>query len=240
MKETKKKLCIMGTYEPTLNETPAGDDSYEMWGISALIQKIDLIKRLDRAFEFHPERYWGAYGVQKMLRDYGGPVYMQDHYDVIPNSIKYPYDEVREMFYTEAMQGKLYVTNTITWMILLGLYEGYKDFTILGVRMNSESEYGYQLPSCSWALGIIQGLSLKDKEYTISLPKETTLLRARYEYGFQEPSEWMLELKERKVRLQLGVEQTERGLLKMRDDKVRTEGALEEAKFWHDRVMGYK
>ena len=230
----------MGTYEPTLVQAPGDDESYEMWGISALIQKLPIIKRLDRAFEFHPERYWGAYGVKKMLNDYGGPVYMQDHYDAIPSSVKYPYDEVREMFYMDAMQGNLYVTNTVTWMILLGLYEGYKDFTLLGINMSSDTEYNYQLPSCSWALGIIKGLALSDKEYTITLPKDTSLLRARYEYGYQEPSEWMLELKERKVRLQLGVEKTEKQITKLVKDKTRTEGALEEAKFWHDRVMGYK
>jgi len=236
----QKKLCIVGTYEPTLKDVPFDDDSYEIWGMSSLVKRPNFAKRLDRAFEFHPERYWGQLNVKLMLREFDGPVYMQEHNEEIPNSVRYPYEEVREKFYIPAMGGNLYVTNSITWIILLGLHEGFKDFTILGVKMGSEIEYSSQKPSCSWALGILQGLSIAGGGHKLTLPNDTELLRCQYEYGYQEPSRLLLELKERKAGLENGFKQMERKAQEVRDQRLRNEGALAEAQYWHNKVAGWR
>lgn len=234
----KKKLCILGTAE-TMKQAPFEDDSFEIWGMSSLTNNPEC-KRIDRAFEFHPRRYWGQLPVLMRFEKVQCPIYMQDHYDEVPTSVRYPYEEVREMFHLPVMGDHLYVTNSITWIILLGLYEGYKDFALFGVHMSNDIEYGYQQPSCSWALGIIHGKMLAGEPYTLDLPKESSLLKARYEYGYEEPSELMILIEARRDGLKAGVEKTSKEMASLQQSKLHTEGALQEAEYWRKRVMGYR
>ena len=244
MKEHKKKLCILGT-APSWQQAPFGDDSFEMWAPTGLIalatDTVEKPQKIDRLFELHP---W--YEVRSMLPLLGlletieTPVYMQDVIPEVPASVKFPRDEVKQMFHLETMGPNVYVTNTITWMILLGIYEGYTDFAIFGVHMEHESEYAYQRSSCSWALGIIHGKMLAGLPYRLHIPEESALLKAEYEYGFGQPTKLMMELDLRKRRLQAGVESVDNQMMSLQQSRWRTEGAVEECLYWHDKIMGYK
>ena len=168
------------------------------------------------------------------------PVYMQDAYPDIPASVAYPHDEIRKAFYLNTMGDHLYVTNTITWMILLGIYEGYKDFAIFGVHMEHEMEYAYQRSSCSWALGIIHGKMLSGEPYSIHLPEESSLLKAEYEYGFGQPTKLMMAIDDRRKRLELGTQEVDNQMMALQQSKWRTQGAREECGYWYNKIMGYK
>ena len=121
--EPKKKLCILGTAS-TMPKAPYDDDEYEIWGVSGLID-TDGCKRLDRVFEIHP---W--YELRSMmmlverLKGFKGTLYLQEENEEIPNAIAFPHKAIRDKFYLDVMGDHLYVTNTVTWMILLGLLEG--------------------------------------------------------------------------------------------------------------------
>jgi hypothetical protein len=236
--EKRKSVCILGTAS-TMKQAPFEDETFDMWGVSSLTENPEC-KRLDRTFELHPRRYFGQLPVMVRLSKYKGPIYMQEHFEDIPNSVAYPREEVKAMFYLDAMGENLFVTNTITWMILLALYEGYQDIALFGVHMAHDTEYRYQAPSCSWALGIIQGYILSGKPYTLHIPDESELLKARYEYGFDEPSELMLEMDTRRKRLLAGVEEADKKLKALELSKARTEGAAQEAGWWHTYVSGYR
>jgi hypothetical protein len=236
--EKRKSVCILGTAS-TMKEAPFEDEDCEMWGVSSLTENPEC-KRLDRTFELHPRRYFGQLPVMVRLSKHKGPIYMQDHYDDIPNSVAYPRDEVKTKFHIDAMGDNLFVTNTITWMILLALHEGFQDISLFGVHMAHDTEYRYQAPSCSWALGIIQGLIIAGEPYTLHIAEESELLKARYEYGFDEPSELMLETDTRRKRLLAGVEDADKRLKALELSKARTEGAAQEATYWHNYISGYR
>lgn len=234
----KPPLVIVGT-APSAEEAPYGDETVEIWAINTALVKPE-VERVDRVFEMHPKRYWGQPAVLERLNGFDGPVYMQDHYEEIPNSVPYPYDEVREMFYLETMGDNLYVTNTITWMILCALYEGYTDISLYGVHMAHETEYAYQRASCSWAIGIIHGWIMEGKPYKIYIHEDSSLLKAEYEYGYKEPTKAMQYLQGRIDGMKKGVSEAQREIDNLERRKLRTEGAMGEARHIYEKLAGWK
>lgn len=239
MAKGKKKLCILGTAS-SMKEAPYEDDSFEMWGVSGLLGSADC-KRLDRVYELHP--WWELRSMLPLLMQLEEseiPVYMQDTFDEVPKSEKFPHDEIKGTFHLDVMGTPLYVTNSITWMILHGLYEGYKDFALFGVHMAHDMEYAYQRASCSWALGIIHGYMLQGLPYSLHIAPGSELLRAEYEYAFDQPTRLMMQIEQRRKRLAMGIAQTEDQMKKLQQQKWKTEGAHEEASYWHNFINGYK
>lgn len=234
----KPPLCILGTAE-SLKEAPFGDETVEIWATGTAIA-FPACERADVAFEMHPRRYWGAPNVADRYSSFDGPVYMQDHYDEIPNSVAYPYDEVRDKFYLDAMGDNLYVTNTITWMILLALHQGYKDISLYGVHMSHDTEYAYQRSSCSWALGIAHGMMLSGEKIHIRIAEQSSLLKAEYEYGYGEPTKQMQYINGRLDGLKLGVKEAENQIKNLTERKLRTEGAISEARHIYEKLAGFK
>ena len=244
MKNTEKRggvkppLCIVGTAE-SLKEAPFGDESVEIWAAGTAIARPEC-ERADKVFELHPRRYWGNPAPLERYSEFDGPVYMQDHYEEIPNSVKYPHDEIKERFHLDAMGNNLYVTNTITWMLLLAIYEGYTDISLYGVHMSHETEYAYQRSSCSWALGIIHGLMLAGEKYTIRIAEQSSLLKAEYEYGYDEPTKTMQYLQGRLDGLKAGVKEATTQITNLEARKLRTEGAISECRHIYDKIAGFK
>lgn len=233
----KPPLCIMGT-APSLVETPFGDETVEIWGVSTLLNNPQ-VERIDVLFEMHPERWWRQPAVLDYLSEAKQKIYMQDHYDEIPNSVKFPYDEVRKKFYLDVMGDNLYVTTTITWMILLAIEQGYTDISLYGIHMAHETEYAYQRSSCSWALGIIHGYMLQGLPYKLFIAGGE-LMKAQYEYGYDEPTKLMEYLNGRVAGLREGIKGAETEITRLRERQLRTEGAISESRAILEKVAGYK
>ena len=229
----KKKLALLGS-APTLAMAPYEDPEFEIWAHSTSIP-ADECKRADRVFEFHPYRYYGQPNVIERLTGFDGPVYMQKQVKFIPNSVEFPLKEIEKEFKLPCMGGNLYVTNSITYMILLAIYEGYTDLHIFGVHMAHDTEYVYQQPSCSWALGIAQG-----RGCSIWLPKESSLLKATYLYGYDEPTKYMDHAEMRLAGIKKGIGNLSNQLNGIAVQKAKTEGAMMEALHWKDFLHGYR
>ena len=235
----RKKVCILGT-APTCTQAPFEDESWDMWAISSLPGRPD-IKRVDRVFEMHP--WWeirSMLGLLMKLEELKVPIYLQEVSEEIPHSVKYPYDEIKKKFHLDVMGDNLYVTNTITWMILLAIHEGYQDIGLFGVHMAHESEYAYQRSSCSWALGIIHGMILSGAPLTLHIPEESELLKANYEYGYGQPTKLMIQIDARRKGLESGVADVDSQMERLMQSRWRTEGAMQECSHWYNMIMGYK
>ena len=234
----KPPLVILGTAD-SMSAAPFEDESMEIWGVQTVSAK-EACKRIDRVFEMHPRRYWGDPAVQERINSIDAPVYMQYHTDEIPRSVAYPYDEIRERFYLPVMKENLFVTNTITWMLLLAIYEGYKDISLFGIHMAHDTEYGYQQASCSWALGIIHGMMLKGEKINLYIAPSSELLTARYEYGYGEPTQAMQWVGKRITQMTGGVEQADSKINELKERKLRTEGAISEARNIYKHLAGFR
>lgn len=176
------KLLILGTAS-TKDQAPIGDPSFTTWAVSPYASYPGVVTdKVDVMFEMHPQRYWGNDDITQRLMGFRGPVVMQEAFPEIPNAVRYPFEDVYSQFMIPAMGSDLYVTNTVSYMVMLGYLMGYEEFHLYGVHMSHNTEYGYQKPNCEYYLGYIAG-----QGKVVVIPKGGELLKAPYLYGYNEP-----------------------------------------------------
>jgi hypothetical protein len=175
-----KKVAIIG-FADTRNDAPFLDPSWEIWGLNDLHGSIP---RYDRWFDIHtrdnidedvrlnrtpPGSKCGLGGLATL----NVPVYMQERYDDVPNSIKFPLKEITDKYGN-------YFTNSISYMTALAIYEGYHEIAIFGVDMAVSSEYNVQRPSCEYFIGLARGAGIK-----VYIPPASDLCKTRFLYAFE-------------------------------------------------------
>jgi len=175
----KKKLAIVGTAPSSIHLAPYNDPDYEIWCLNGVYGYIDFpsINNITRWFDIHflaeikdsPNNYFDFHKACPV------PVYMQDVFEEVPTSVKFPLEEVLARF------PRRYFTNTVSWMLALAIYEGYGDISVFGVDMAMGTEYASQRPSCEYFLGYAEGMGIN-----IYLPQESDLLKTPFLYGFED------------------------------------------------------
>lgn len=183
-----KKVAIVG-FAGTRDMAPFKDPDIEIWSCNNLYK---FIPKTDRIFQLHrPDLliadHHGVTGKEHIeyLQTCNIPIYMQEHYDDIPTSVRYPIEEVTEAFGIPRNGDEgvkdAYFTNTISFMIALALLEGFEEIGIYGVDMAVGTEYAEQRPSCEYYIGIAKGKGVK-----VIIPAEADLLKTRFMYGYEE------------------------------------------------------
>lgn len=131
-------------------------------------------KRVDAVFQIHAPPIWRNpknlnHGTHQLLKDgtYSNshydwlqrpheiPIYMQEHYEDVPSSVKYPLDEViAELLPNlkrdygkgeEQIQGVF--GSSFAYGMALAIYQGKKKIEIAGIEMTSDTEYVRQRPT---------------------------------------------------------------------------------------------
>lgn len=186
----KDKIAIVGCSDTKMS-APFKDPGFEFWGVNNLFLTLPDIP-WTRWFEIHNLEFDGKNFKRREQYDFRGmnvnkyverlaemkcPVYMQKKWPQIPNSVVYPIDQVVKTF------GR-YLTNTISYQIVLAILEGAKTIGIYGVDMAVDTEYHKQRPSCEFTIGIAQGMGIE-----VIIPDEADLLKNRYLYAFEEQKE---------------------------------------------------
>lgn len=82
-------------------------------------------------------------------------VYMQDGFDYVPGSAKYPLKELTEHLCKRI--GRPYFTSTPAFMLALAIAMGYKTIGLYGLEMGSDTEYHYQRPCFEYWMGQADG-----------------------------------------------------------------------------------
>lgn len=198
-----KKVAIVG-YTPSRELAPFNDPSWEIWGLNDLYR---FVPRYDRWFEFHGKHRDGYIHnpkpgrlpwqeVKAQLATMQCPVYLQDVVPEIPNSVKFPLEEILNEFGQYFLDKKYakYFTNSVSFMLALAIYEKYDEIHVYGVDMATSSEYGHQRPSCEFWLGVAIGRGI-----TIHVPEEADLLKSRFMYGYEEEKKHVFETKIKKM-----------------------------------------
>lgn len=183
-----KKLAIVGTAPSSIHLAPYNNPDYEIWGLNGVYSYIDFpnITNFTRWFDIHsldaikevykhPQYQHYGVGYVEWLQNLSIPVFMQEKYEEIPTSLKYPLEEILARF------PRKYFTNTVSWMLALAIYEGYEDISIFGVDMCVADEYACQRPSCEYFIGYAEGLGIK-----VYLPDQSDLLKTPFLYGFED------------------------------------------------------
>ena len=182
-----KKVAILG-YAPSWSKAPFDNDEFELWGINDLHVLIPKAKNITRWFDIHSHKQLEMMPIRgieegseaskgKYLANLASlpyPVYMQEHFEDVPNSVKYPIEHIVQKF------GR-YFTNSISYLLAMAIDEGYTEIHLYGVEMAQDSEYAYQRPSVEFFMGIARGLGI-----TIHLPEGCTLLQTAWLYGYDD------------------------------------------------------
>ena len=161
-----KTVAIVGTEAATRVNAPWDDESIDIWAFNespGIGSK--WVKRCNGLFQLHEPivykslfnrtfpKYW-----EWLQSDHGYPIYMQDVDAEVPNSVRYPLEEINAL-YLQNLQWpdkeviKFY-TNSIVYAIALALYEGYEKILIYGIEMKSSTEYQYQRDNFAFWIGI--------------------------------------------------------------------------------------
>lgn len=195
--QRRQKFGIVGFAESSRHLAPYDDDT---WEIHAMNQLYRHIPRATGWWEMHQPKDFMADQVpgtdyKKWLEECPIPIYMIDKYVDIPNSVRYPIEQMVANFGD-------YFYSTISYMIALGIAGGYKEIGIWGVDLAHDSEYEYQKPSAEYLLGIARGLGIN-----IRIASQSALLKGMYRYGYQtmpsnEDLQWLAVYKDRVSRKQ--------------------------------------
>lgn len=183
MARKKDKVCIIG-FAPSYREAPWGNPEYEFWVLNEFYRVMPEIPNctVDRWFEIHD-----PYSKSKSTKEHHDflkkctvPLYMQKRYEEFPSSIPFPKDEILKYFEDKNYKGSKYFSNSVSWFIALAIMEGFKSISVFGVDMSTDSEYGWQKPSCEYWCGICEGLGID-----LFIPPSSELLKCSQLYAFE-------------------------------------------------------
>jgi hypothetical protein len=169
-----RKIAMIGTAE-TINFAPFHDPSWEIWAHSSA---LPICPRVDRIFDLHPKHIWQ--GKKHWHKDYAGflakcpvPIYMQERYKAVPQSIRYPKERILSEF-------RRYVTSQTGWMIALALTEGVTHLGLFGIHYSHKDERGWQLACAEYWIGFAEGRGVQ-----IVIPPDSPLLKNQRLYGYE-------------------------------------------------------
>jgi len=156
MAKTPKHIVLVGMIHPyTVRDEP----DTEVWCVNSAFMKqnMDGSKKADRVYfmdDLRPagDDFCGYVNAVKSMRFFG-----YRHWDAIPKSEVYPYDEVSAFF-----GGNLhYFTSTVAYMIAHAIFERPKKITLCGMYWpHDSSEYILAIPCLNMWCGIAMGLGI--------------------------------------------------------------------------------
>lgn len=224
----KRKIAIIGTAE-SIGEAPYDDTTWEIWGLG-----VDLtypqFKRYDRLYEMHDKGYWINEEIMKRLNGVKCTIWMQDVYPEIPNSKKYPLEEISAGYHKN-------YTSSIAFMLAHAALEAKTlgnigQVHMYGVHMMADEEYGYQRPACEYWLGILEGLGVKTH-----VAGTGSVLKCTYVYGYDKEWKMISDLGIRKQQLMNGLKELEGRLEKTKSEYLQQQGAIKDVDWTIRRIQ---
>ena len=158
-----RKVALLGGSPTSIGFAPWEDPTWEFWAHASIMHALPGF-RVDRIFDTHPKAVF-TIARKNGFDDYYGwlktcaiPVYMQEHYQAIPTSVKYPLDRIRQQFGYDTPLG-----SQTAEMIALALYEGVTMLGFFGIDYSHELEdtrKGQRSNAEHWA-GIAKGAGVQ-------------------------------------------------------------------------------
>jgi hypothetical protein len=174
-KRPRKKVAIVGFAESSRHLAPYDNPEWEVWAMNQLYRHIP---RATRWWEMHRREDFLADQVPgtdylAWLQRCPVPIYMVDKFADIPNSVRFPIEQMVEKFGD-------YFYSTVSYMLALAIAEGFEEIGIWGIDLSHDSEYEYQKPSAEYLLGVARGMGIN-----ITISESSALLKGTYRYGYQ-------------------------------------------------------
>lgn len=179
-----KTVAIVGTSERSRHLAPYHDSSIDIWLFNSNVIDDTWAKRCNLIMEMHQvDTFLSVPNIytEFLKNNTEIPVYMQDAIPEAPASIKYPLEDITEMFLSKFKREDdiiQYFTSSICYAIALALYKGYERIELFGIDMSNNTEYIYQRDG----VGLWVGIALA-RGVEIYLPRFSPMFDApRYGY----------------------------------------------------------
>ena len=183
-KKKEKIIALVGSASSSCDLAPWENTEIEIWSLA-----WRELKRAERFFDMHPldpkfrqkRALPGPEYIQRMA-SLQGLVYLLDTHPDIPNSVKYPFDEVAEFLGSvdEYAEG-VYFASSIAFMIGLALYEGATEIQIYGIDLLATDEYAHQRPNAEYLIGLARGMGVK-----VLIPDTSAMCKFPFVYGYDD------------------------------------------------------
>jgi len=85
------------------------------------------------------------------------PVLMQERYEDVPASVKYPLDEIMAEF----KGAERYFTSSVAYGLAYAIYKKYRRIEVYGVEMETNTEYAHQRPCVAYWVGVAYGKGIE-------------------------------------------------------------------------------
>lgn len=161
------KLAIVGAEEQTRHLAPWDDPDYEIWVFNEFAT-AEWCKRWDALLQIHtPSVYQNLYNKRNLnywawlQEKHGKPIYMQHVDPLVPDSVKFPLDEINEKLLTSLTWDGNRVAPyraSIAFAIALAVYQGrFEQIDIFGVELTATNEYRSQKHNFAFWVGLATG-----------------------------------------------------------------------------------
>jgi hypothetical protein len=153
-------LVVMGSHPRTRGEFDWTREDCDIVVLNAAM-KQDWVKRADYVTQMHLPVIWRNPGNRNDANHYNWLksgktpiILMQEQYDDVPNSMRYPIEEVLKL-------GHRYLTSSAAYSIAFGIVQGYQKIEVYGVEMETNTEYEHQRPGVAYWIGLAEGAGVE-------------------------------------------------------------------------------
>lgn len=163
------KLAIVGAEEKTRGNAPWDDESFDIWLVNEWAMS-SWCRRFTATLDVHwPQiytdpKYDRGTGYWKWLREKRGkPVYMQDVDPDIPDSVKFPLQEINAEFLSTLKYENRPVKNfrtSMSFCLALAMYQGYDQIDFYGIELAGNEFKGQRANFAFW-VGVAAGRKVK-------------------------------------------------------------------------------
>lgn len=161
-----RKLAIVGSHSETRHLAPWDDPAYEIWLFNEAAQ-MPFCKRWDAVFQLHkpeiytsPDNFVNREHWAWLQKDHGAGkiIYMQDQDPRVPNSRRFPIDEIKRVI---PAAGLGWFTSSVSYALALAIFQDitgdpFDQVDTYGIDLASNTEYAYQQPNYLYWLGAAQ------------------------------------------------------------------------------------
>lgn len=159
-----KTVAIVGAEQHSRHLAPWDDPDVDIWVFNEWASK-EWCKRYDLVLQLHPNyqslineidpNHW-----EWLQQERGIPVYMQEVDEKVPDSVRYPLEEINAEYMSYLTWEGEPLKNfdaSLSYAIALALYKGYEKIHIYGVELVHSSTYRSQQSNFAFWAGLAAG-----------------------------------------------------------------------------------
>lgn len=158
----KKTAVILGMHQGTMGEFDQTRTDCDVFVFNEMVSR-GSVPHADYVMQLHKPVVWRSSQNRNDSKHYDWlkttdiTVLMQEHFEDVPASVKFPLDEIMAEF----DGAEKYFTTTVGFALAYAIYKKYKRIEVYGVEMETNTEYAHQRPCVAYWCGVAYGRGIE-------------------------------------------------------------------------------